>query len=163
MESNSNSNYNSLQATLNKRFSHGLQMLLSYTWSHSMDDYSGSDVSDIAVIPGNMVNEQSNYATSDFDRRHRFVASYLYNLPDVYRGGSAFGKKLLNSWSLSGIVTLQSGIPFSIYGEDTLFAATRGRPGARPNTGIRDQERQRGRPLECIFRHDRFRVALGLR
>ncbi len=41
MESNSNSNYNSLQATLNKRFSHGLQMLLSYTLSHSLDYYSG--------------------------------------------------------------------------------------------------------------------------
>ncbi|MGA7322824.1 MAG: TonB-dependent receptor, partial [Candidatus Sulfotelmatobacter sp.] len=109
MESNSNSNYNSLQATLNKRFSHGLQMLLSYTWSHSIDDYSGSDVSDITVTPGDLVNQQRNYGNSDFDRRQRFVASYLYNLPDVYRGGSAFGKKLLDSWSLSGIVTLQSG------------------------------------------------------
>jgi outer membrane receptor protein involved in Fe transport len=126
MESNSNSNYNSLQATLNKRFSHGLQMLLSYTWSHSIDDYSGSDVSDITVTPGDLVNQQRNYSNSDFDRRQRFVASYLYNLPDAYHGGSAFGKKLLNSWSLSGIVTLQSGLPFSIYGEDSLFAATMG-------------------------------------
>ena len=124
MESNSNSNYNSLQATLNKRFSHGLQMLLSYTWSHSIDDYSGTDVSDITVTPGDLINQQKNYGNSDFDRRQRFVASYLYNLPDIYRGGSAFGKKLLDSWSLSGIVTLQSGLPFSIYGEDTLFAAT---------------------------------------
>ncbi|MFZ0796517.1 MAG: TonB-dependent receptor, partial [Terriglobales bacterium] len=56
MESNSNSNYNSLQATLNKRFSHGLQMLLSYTWSHSLDYYSGSDVSDVTLLPGDMVN-----------------------------------------------------------------------------------------------------------
>ena len=126
MESNSNSNYNSFQATLNKRFSKGLQMLLSYTWSHSIDDYSGSDVSDITVTPGDLVNQQKNYGNSDFDRRQRFVASYLYNLPDVYRGGSAFGKKLLDSWSLSGIVTLQSGLPFSIYGEDSLFAATTG-------------------------------------
>ena len=125
MESNSNSNYNSLQATLNKRFSHGLQMLLSYTWSHSIDDYSGSDVSDIGVIPGNMVDEQSNRASSDFDRRHRFVGSYLYNLPDAYHGGSAFGKKALNSWSVSGIVTLQSGVPFSIFGQDTGFESTR--------------------------------------
>ncbi len=68
-----------------------------------------------------MVNEQHNYASSDFDRRHRFVASYLYNLPDAYHGGSAFGKKLLNSWSVSGIVTLQSGTPFSIYGQDSAF------------------------------------------
>lgn len=124
MRSNSNSNYNSLQATLNKRFSKGLQMLLSYTWSHSLDYYSGSGVSDITLLPGDMVNEQHNYGSSDFDRRHRFVASYLYELPDVYRGGSAFGKKALNSWSLSGIVTLQSGTPFSIYGDNSAFEAT---------------------------------------
>jgi hypothetical protein len=124
MQSNANSSYNSLQATLNKRFSHGLQMLLSYTYSHTIDDYSGSDVSDITLVPGNMVNEQ-NYASSDFDRRHRFVGSYLYNLPDVYHGGSGFAKRLLNSWSVSGIVTLQSGTPFSIYGSDSAFSATR--------------------------------------
>lgn len=123
MESNSASNYNSLQVTVNKRLSKGLQMLLSYTYSHSLDDYSGSDVSDISVLPGNMVDEH-NYGSSDFDRRHRFVASYLYSFPDFYRGDSAFGKKLLNSWSLSGIVTLQSGAPFSIYGEDSAFEAT---------------------------------------
>jgi len=124
MESNSNSNYNSLQVTVNKRFSKGLQMLLSYTYSHSIDDYSGSGVSDITVTPGDLVNEQKNYANSDFDRRQRLVASYLYTLPNAYHGGSAFGKGLLNSWSLSGIVTLQSGTPFSIYGADTLFSAT---------------------------------------
>jgi outer membrane receptor protein involved in Fe transport len=126
MESNSNSNYNSLQATLNKRLSHGLQMLLSYTWSHSLDYYSGSDVSDVTLLPGDMVNEQHNYGSSDFDRRHRFVASYLYNLPDAYHGGSAFAQKLVNTWSVSGIVTLQSGVPFSIYGQDAAFETTQG-------------------------------------
>ena len=124
MESNSNSNYNSLQATLTKRFSKGLQMLLSYTWSHSLDDYSGGAVSDITLLPGDMVNERHNYGSSDFDRRHRFVASYLYELPNVYHGSSAFGKTALNSWSVSGIVTLQSGTPFSIYGQDSAFQAT---------------------------------------
>jgi hypothetical protein len=124
MESNSNSNYNSLQLTLNKRLSRGLQMLLSYTYSHSLDYYSGSDVSDITLIPGNMVNESKNYGTSDFDRRQRFVASYLYDIHRLYGGDSAFAKGLLNSWSVSGIVTLQTGLPFSIYGEDSAFAAT---------------------------------------
>jgi len=125
MESNANSNYNSLQATLDKRFSHGLQMRLSYTWSHSLDYYSGSDVSDVTLVPGNMVDESSNHASSDFDRRHRFVGSYLYSLPNAYHGGSPFGKGLLNSWSVSGIVTLQTGVPFSIYGADSAFEATR--------------------------------------
>jgi len=124
MESNSSSNYNSLQVSVNKRLSKGLQMLLSYTYSHSLDDYSGTDVSDVSLTPGDMV-DQHNYASSDFDRRHRFVASYLYNLPGFYHGDSAIGKKILNSWSLSGIVTLQSGTPFSIFGQVSLFEATR--------------------------------------
>jgi hypothetical protein len=126
MESNSNSNYNSLQASVNKRFSHGLQMLLSYTWSRSIDDYSGSDVSDVTLLPGDMVNQNHNYASSDFDRRHRFVGSYLYQLPNAYHGGSGLAKGLVNSWSVSGIVTLQSGVPFSILGSDSLFAFTQG-------------------------------------
>ena len=92
MRSNSNSNYNSLQATVNKRFSHGLQMLLSYTWSHSLDDYSGTDVSDIRLLPGNMVNEAHNHGSSDFDRRHRFAGSFFYNLPNAYHGGSRLVK-----------------------------------------------------------------------
>ena len=124
MESNDNSNYNSLQVMLNKRLSHGLQMLLSYTWSHSLDYYSGSDVSDITLLPGDMVNEDHNYASSDFDRRQRLVANFLYNLPNAYHGGSGFAKRVVNSWSLSGIVTLQSGVPFSIYGQDSAFQAT---------------------------------------
>ncbi len=139
MESNSNSNYNSLQVTVNKHLSQGLQMLLSYTYSHSLDYYSGTDVSDISLIPGDMVNEKHDYGTSDFDRRQRFVASYLYDLHNFYRGDSAFEKGLLNSWSASGIVTLQTGLPFSIYGEDTAFAATMGNlaPGATIGSAIK--------------------------
>jgi hypothetical protein len=48
----------------------------------------------------------------------------VYNLPDAYHGGSGFAKGLVNSWSVSGIVTLQSGVPFSILGSDSLFAFT---------------------------------------
>lgn len=126
MESNANSNYNSLQVSANKRFSYGLQMLLSYTYSHSIDDYSGTDVSDITLLPGNMVNESLNRASSDFDRRQRLVASYLYQLPKFYQGSSSLVRQVVNSWGISGIVTLQSGTPFSIYGADSAFQATLG-------------------------------------
>ena len=125
MESNSNSNYNSLQVTVNKRFSKGLQMLLSYTYSHSIDDYSGTDVSDITR------DSRATWSTNRRTMPTRIStggnassrATYI-----TFRTSTAAarpsGEKLLNSWSVSGIVTLQSGIPFSIYGEDTLFAAT---------------------------------------
>ena len=71
-----------------------------------------------------MVNEQ-NYASSDFDRRQRFVASYVYELPSCYKGDSALAKSVVNHWSVSGIVTLQSGEPFSIFAQDSAFEATR--------------------------------------
>lgn len=124
VRSNSNSNYNSLQASLSKRFSKGLQMIASYTYSHSLDDYSGSDVSDITLTPGNLVNE-NNYASSDFDRRHRFVTSFVYDLPAFYSGTWGWAKQAVNGWEMSGIVTLQTGVPFSIIGADTAFAETR--------------------------------------
>ena len=124
VRTDSNSSYNSLQVSLNKRFSKGLQLLASYTYSHSLDDYSGSDVSDITVIPGNMVN-LNNHASSDFDRRQRFVVSAVYDLPKWYRGSSGLAKRLLNDWEFSGISILQTATPFSILGTDTAFEATR--------------------------------------
>jgi hypothetical protein len=131
MRTDSNSEYNSLQATLHKQFSQGLQLLGSYTWSHSIDDYSASDVSDVTVTPGNLVNEQ-NRGSSDFDRRQRLVVSGVYDLPKWYRGNSGFAKSVLNDWQVASIVTVQTGTPFSIVGSATAFAETRGdlAPGA---------------------------------
>jgi hypothetical protein len=125
VQTDSNSSYNSLQASVNKRFSKGLQMLLSYTYSHSLDDYSGTDVSDITLTPGNLVN-QHNYASSDFDRRQRLVVSGVYDLPRFYSGGSAFARRMIDDWQLAGIFTVQSGLPFSIIGSDSAFQQTRG-------------------------------------
>lgn len=126
MQTSANSSYNSLQMALNKRYSSGLQFLLSYTYSHSLDDYSGSPtgVSDVSVIPGDQVN-LDNRASSDFDRRHRFVFSYLYDFPHFYRGDSAPGKLVINDWQVAGIITLQSGTPFSILTGATAFVQAR--------------------------------------
>ncbi len=115
MESSGNSNYNSLQVQLTKRFSHGLKFLASYTYAHSMDDYSGdaSGTSDNSVVPGNEIT-LNNRALSDFDRRHRLVFSYIYDLPAFYRGGSKAAKLTFNDWQIAGILTLQTGTPFSV-------------------------------------------------
>ena len=93
MQSSSNSDYNSLQASLSKRFSNGLQFIAAYTYSHSLDDYSGdpSGTSDVTVVPGNQ-EVLNNYASSDFDRRHRFVFSGIYDFPKFYTGDSHFAK-----------------------------------------------------------------------
>lgn len=115
MSSDGRSNYNSLQTSVTKRYSNGLQFLASYTWSHSIDDYSGGDVNDLV----GMVGEQSHthyFATSDFDRRHRVVMSAVYDLPKFYKGGNGFAKGAVNNWQLASIATWQSGTPFSIIG-----------------------------------------------
>jgi hypothetical protein len=137
MQSSSNSSYNSLQASVTKRYSNGLTFLASYTWSHSLDDYSGdpTGTSDVTVVPGNQApGFLNNYASSDFDRRHRFVFSGIYDLPNFYKGASGFARQAVNGWELASIVTLQSGTPFSVLTNDTAFVQARADdvPGCNP-------------------------------
>ncbi len=140
MQSSSDSSYNSLQASIKKRFSYGLQFLASYTWSHSFDDYSGdpTGTSDVTVVPGNQAPGMlNNYASSDFDRRHRFVFSGIYDLPKFYKGTYGFAKQAVNGWELSTVIQLQSGTPFSVLTNDTAFVQARANyvPGCNPAEG----------------------------
>lgn len=128
VQSSSNSSYNSLQASVTKRYSNGLTFLASYTWSHSLDDYSGdpTGTSDVTVVAGNQApGFLNNHASSDFDRRHRFVFSGIYDLPNFYKGASGFARQVVNGWELASIVTLQSGTPFSVLTNDTAFVQAR--------------------------------------
>ncbi len=163
MQTSADSQYDSFQATLNKRFSRGLQFLMSYTLAHSLDDYSGSPtgVSDVSVIPGNQVR-LDNFASSDFDRRHRLVLSGIYDLPDFYRGGSKVGNALINNWELSGILTLQTGTPFSVLTSASAFAQSRA--DFAPGATVADAEL--GGPvnqrLNRYFNTAAFRPATGI-
>ena len=128
MQSSSNSSYNSLQVGVTKRFSYGLQFLASYTYSHSLDDYSGdpTGTSDVTVVPGNQApGFLNNYASSDFDRRHRFVFSGIYDLPKFYKGESHFAGQAVNGWELATVLTLQSGTPFSVLTNETAYVQAR--------------------------------------
>ena len=100
------SNYNSLQAMLEKRFSHGLQFQASYTYSKSLDNASSFE----EIL--NPLNFNSTYGPSLFDSRHRFVFNYVWDLPIPKFDGSK--GKVLNGWQVSGIYTYQSGFPILI-------------------------------------------------
>jgi len=100
------SNYNSLQALLQKRFSHGLQFQLSYTYSKSLDNASSFE----EIL--NPLNYNATYGPSLFDSRHRFVFNYVWDLPIPKMDG--FEGKVLNGWQVSGIYTYQSGFPILI-------------------------------------------------
>jgi hypothetical protein len=133
LESSGTSNYNSLQATVNKRLSHHFQFLAAYTFSKSIDSAADSLGSVAFGFYGDpffgeqVFNDQNNVAAqrglSDFDRRHRFVASYTWELPQPASQTKFKLSKLAEGWAISGVVTLQSGLPFSIFDSaaGTLF------------------------------------------
>ena len=119
-----NSSYNGLQVTLTKRFGHGLQMTNAYTWSHSIDTASGLRG---FTRPDNTAADRGNAST---DVRHRYVMTYLYEVPFKKDQQGIFGK-VLGGWSVSGINSFQTGTPFDIY-ENTDRSLT-GIGDDRPN------------------------------
>jgi predicted heme/steroid binding protein len=102
------SKYNALQATWNRRFTHGLMFGASYTFSKSMDD--GSNQRD--VVP-NTYDTKSLWGPSEFDARHIFIANYLYQLPFLQQQSGFIGKAL-GGWQISGIAQFQTGNPCSV-------------------------------------------------
>jgi len=113
IETTAVSHYDSLQASL-KRRSGSLDFLLSYTFSKSIDEYSGSPMVELYALPGDQQERKSQRGVSDFDRTHRLVASFVWFPKKVYSGDSRIAGRLINDWQFSGIVTMQSGIPFSV-------------------------------------------------
>jgi outer membrane receptor protein involved in Fe transport len=101
-----NSNYNSLQASLEKRFSHGLQANVAYTFSKSFD-LASSFEGEL-----NPLDFRKTYSLSQFDARHRFILSYVWQLPIPKYSGVA--GRIVDGWDLSGIYTYQAGFPIRI-------------------------------------------------
>ena len=107
--------YNSLQMSLTRRLSRGLQLLASYTYAKSLDNASGQAELDASTILGNQLDDRANRGVSDFDRTHRFVLSYLWDLPrPAFAARSTAGRLLLSDWQVAGIITAMSGQPFDI-------------------------------------------------
>jgi hypothetical protein len=105
-----NSAYNSLQASLEKRFAHGLQFTAAYTFSKSFDQASSFE----GIL--NPIDPRRSRALSAFDARHRLVFSYYWQLPTPELKGLT--GNLLNGWAVSGITTFQTGFPIRITTQD---------------------------------------------
>jgi hypothetical protein len=119
IESRAGSNYHSLQARLQQRLSAGLAMLASYTWSKSIDDASNFFPSaGDPNYPQNSYDLRAERGRSNFDVRHRVSLSYVYDLPfgkgRTYLADDGGWSTLLTGWQTSGIVTLQTGRPFTV-------------------------------------------------
>jgi hypothetical protein len=114
-QNSADSTYNSLQISLTRRLSKGLQLLASYTYAKSLDNASGQNGLDTHIILGNQFDPKANRGVSDFDRTHRLVVSYLWDLPrPAFAESSTASRWLLSDWQIAGIITGMSGQPFDI-------------------------------------------------
>jgi hypothetical protein len=150
-----NSSYNALEASLRKRFSHGLSFLASYTWSKAIDDVSSFNITGSASKPvagendlaQNPFDLGAERGLSLFDARNRFVGSYEWELP-FWNHGQNWYQWTFGGWHLNGIATLMSGTPFTVFDsndvaaqgtapEITGFSAQRPNLVGKPNDGPR--------------------------
>jgi hypothetical protein len=104
------SNYNSLQSTLTSRNFHGLTMVAGYTYSHALDQVGANwDFGAGLGLPTDSTHPNREYASSDFDIRHRFTLSLNYMLP----GREGFGQ-MLKGWQVNSIISLYGAQPFGV-------------------------------------------------
>lgn len=109
IESDANSNYHSLQVQLNKRFSKGVQFTTAYTWAHSIDEVSDLfDLGGAPALPQDSYNRAAERGDSNFDIRHRFAYSLIWELPGFSR------KDVLGGWQLASTGSYQTAQPYSV-------------------------------------------------
>jgi hypothetical protein len=134
-------NYNSLQSSITRRFSHGLQLLGSYTWSKNLDETSGSggsSVFELWLLTNNQNNPRQAYGLTDFDRAQRAVVNFTWDAPKFQQAPSLV-RRALSDWQFSGIAVIQSGSPITavdsnaglVYGN---FENRAQRTGSNPST-----------------------------
>jgi hypothetical protein len=132
---NGTSDYNGLSINLKKRFTQNYEFLVSYTWSHAIDD--STDVVSNSDAPQSNFAPNAERSSSTFDQRHRFVLSGVYNTGNL--GGSGFVSAVFSGFTIAPIIEVSSGRPFNILtGQDTTFDFNplTDRPNAvAPNSG----------------------------
>ena len=111
VNSNGNSNYNSLQTVAKVREWHRFGAQFTYTWAHALDDITAYR----GTTPQNAFFVQGEYGNGDFDTRHNFTSLLTYDLPNA-----SYAKRLTNGWQLSSFLSFHTGQPFNITtNEDT--------------------------------------------
>jgi hypothetical protein len=172
-----NSTYNALQTSLRKRFSHGLSMLASYTYSKTLDDASTFNITGSASqsvagendLAQNPFDVKAEHGRSMFDARHRFVLSYQWNLPWFSQPRNWYGH-ILGNWQVNGITSLMSNTPFTVYDssnpslqgsapEISGFFSSRPNIVGNPNAGTCPQNGAAVRTAECWFNTGVFQQA----
>ena len=148
------SNYNALEIQLQRHFTNGLQFQASYTYAKSLDTRSydpifntvptGTTSQSTTSVPWDYTHRQWNYAPSDFDRRHSLQGDWVWELP-FGRGKqwlhdvNSVLDRMVGGWSLSGVFTMQSGVPFTVFSSGFTYNDSVMTPanctGCSPNMG----------------------------
>jgi hypothetical protein len=126
----SSSHYHALQTSLNKRFSRSWQSQVSYTWSKSIDNGSGTYGLDGGGIASRPNNVNADYALSNFSRKHNFRVSGIYTVPFKAKG---FVGAAVNGWQVTGVFTYLSGAPLNTTSATNRVFGGTGQNAGRPN------------------------------
>ncbi|MBA3438426.1 MAG: hypothetical protein H0T92_00965, partial [Pyrinomonadaceae bacterium] len=106
------SNFHSFQLNVTKRTTNGLTLLGTYVWSKTIDN-SSSTVEGNGAWTRDSFNERLDRGPADFDIRHKVNIAFVYDIPRIESGGSLV-KALVNNWQLNGILTTNTGLPFTV-------------------------------------------------
>ena len=104
------STYNGMSAIMRQHNYHGMDLMLGYTYAHSLDTSNDANGGGTAM---NQSNLRQDYANSNWDIRHRFVGTITYTMPQLRKFGS-IGNYALGNWHANAIVTMQGGFPFNV-------------------------------------------------
>ena len=121
-----NTDYNGLELSFRKQMSRGLSFALNYTYSHGLANFG--DNLTTGATPQNAYDYSAEMSNSILDIRHRFVGNFVYELPfgpgKRFMSTDNFAGRMLGGWQVNGIVTIQSGSPFSVTGSDHSFTGS---------------------------------------
>jgi hypothetical protein len=155
-----NANYHSLQVYLQRRFGGSSQLSGAYTWSKNLTDSQN----DRSNAPQNTFDIGSEYSRATLDRRHVFTMNYIYELP-FYKSQQGAAGKLLGGWQASGIVTYNTGLPFTITTASFDAAGLGNNPAAiagnRPNL-LCDPNANAPQTLQQFFNTGCFQANPGI-
>jgi hypothetical protein len=123
VQSGGKANYEGLQFSLRKQFSHSFAGHFNYTWSHALDDVSNGGVTSFGegeasvtsqLVPGTLA---TNYGNADYDIRHLFSADFVYT--PKFKTGNKFADYIVGGWALGTKIIYHTGLPFSIVDNNT--------------------------------------------
>jgi len=123
VQSGGKANYNGLQVSVRKEFSHSFAGHFNYTYSHALDDVSNGGVTTFGegeasisyqVVPGSLA---TNYGNADYDIRHEFTADFIYT--PKFKTGNKFADAVVGGWQVGTKIIYHTGLPFSIFDNNT--------------------------------------------